>query len=308
MIQNLELYRAFYYTASLGSFSAAAGALFVTQSAVSQAVKKLERELGCRLLDRSRFPVLPTEDGDLLMGHVEKAFAELQIAEQEIRRRKERQNWEWNIGATETVLYYGLPEKIQLLQKRHPELKINLCGSTLPELLSMLEAGTLEAAFLILPQNMLQEKQLRELTVKPLAKIQDRPVAASNLGLRPDWRYGLKELMDYSFISLNEKNSVRHVFSQWFLQNGFVFEPQFTVNSTGEVLKMVECGLGIGILPEQLIERGCRTGELFAPQTENLPEPRELTLVVKQKKGSPLNELLELWEQPGAQAVPKSGN
>lgn len=295
MIQNLELYRAFYYTASLGSFSAAAEALFITQSAVSQAVKKLERELECKLFERSHFPVRLTEDGVMLMGHVNKAFAELQNAEQELRHRREQRKWEWNIGATETVLYYGLPEKIQMLQKHHPELRVNLCGSTTPELLSMLQNGTLEAAFLIMTQNMLREKQLQGLAIKHITKVQDRPVAASNLGLQPDKKYSLGELMDYSFISLNEKNSVRSLFSQWFLQNGLVFKPQFTVSSTAEVLKMVECGLGIGILPEQIIERKLQSGELLVPEVESLPEPRELILAVKQGKKSSLTESLEIW-------------
>lgn len=290
MIQNLELYRSFYYTASLGSFSAAAEALFITQSAVSQAVKKLEQELECKLFERSHFPVQPTRDGVILMGHVSKAFAELQSAEQELMHRREQRKWEWNIGATETALYYGLPEKIQMIQKHQPELKVNLCGSTTPELLSMLQNETLEAAFLIMTQNMLREKQLQGLTIKHITKIQDRPVAASNLGLRPDKKYSLRELMDYSFISLNEKNSVRHLFSQWFLQNGFVFEPQFTVNSTAEVLKMVECGLGIGILPEQIIERKRQSGELLVLEVESLPEPRELILAVKQGKKSLMTE------------------
>lgn len=297
MIQNLELYRAFYYTAGLGSFSAAADALFITQSAVSQAVKKLERELECKLFERSHSPVQLTRDGIMMMGYVNRAFAELQSAEQELKHRREQRKWEWNIGATETVLYYGLPEKIQMLQKHHPELKVNLCGSTTPELLSMLQKGTLEVAFLIMTQDMLGEKQLQGLTIRHITKIQDRPVAASNLGLQPDKKYSLRELMDYPFISLNEKNSVRHLLSQWFLHNGFIFEPQFTVNSTAEVLKMVECGLGIGILPEQIIERKRQSGELLVPEIENLPEPRELILAVNQGGKSSLTEWMEIWTE-----------
>lgn len=296
MIQNLELYRAFYYTASLGSFSSAAEALCITQSAVSQAVKKLEQELECKLFERSHFPIQLTGDGSVLMEYVNRAFAELQSAEQELKHRKEQQKQEWNIGATETVLYYGLPEKIRMLQKQYPKVKINLCGSTTLELLSMLQNGALEAAFLIMTPDMLREKYLQGLTVKYITKVQDRPVAAANLGLWPGKKYSLRELMDYSFISLNEKNSVRHLFSQWFLKNGFVFEPQFTVNSTAEVLKMVECGLGIGILPGQIVERKRQSGELVVPEIENLPEPRELILAVKQGKKSPLTESLEIWD------------
>ncbi len=291
MIQNLELYRAFYYTASFGSFSAAAEALFITQSAVSQAVKKLEQELGCRLFERSHFPVQLTADGVMLMSHVNRAFAELQSAEQELEHRKEQQEWKWNIGATETALYYGIPEKIRILQAHYPKLKINLCGSSTPELLSMLQKGTLEAAFLIVTQDMLREKKLSGMSVRHIVKIQDRPVAASNFGLQTGKKYSLADLAGYPFISLNEKNSVRHLLSKWFLQNGFVFEPQITVSSTAEALKMVECGLGIGILPEQIIGQKERSGELFVPEFETLPEPRELILVMRQGTQQPLSQL-----------------
>ena len=67
---NLELYKVFYYVATTLSFSEASRQLFISQSAVSQAVKNLEKKLGHTLFVRSTKRVILTPEGELLLQHV----------------------------------------------------------------------------------------------------------------------------------------------------------------------------------------------------------------------------------------------
>ena len=64
---NLELYKVFYYVATTLSFSEASRQLFISQSAVSQAVKNLEKKLGHTLFVRSTKRVILTPEGELLL-------------------------------------------------------------------------------------------------------------------------------------------------------------------------------------------------------------------------------------------------
>ena len=64
--------RAFLMLARKGSFTAAAKELNLTQSAISHAVKALEKDVGCRLLDRMRKKVLLTQAGEQFLSHAEK--------------------------------------------------------------------------------------------------------------------------------------------------------------------------------------------------------------------------------------------
>ena len=70
---NFELYKVFYYVGKTLSFSDASKILFISQSAVSQSVKVLEKKLNKSLFDRSTKKVKLTEEGEILFKHVESA-------------------------------------------------------------------------------------------------------------------------------------------------------------------------------------------------------------------------------------------
>lgn len=276
MIRNLEYYRAFYYTATLCSFSDAAAKLYVTQSAVSQAVKKLESELNCKLFERNASPIRLTEAGKSLLAHVTMAFQELERGEQELLEWRAQKKLK--VGATETTLHYGVPERLKAYQNEHPEVTIQLCGSTTPELLDMLKEREMEAAFLIVNREMLHDLRLKGLKVQRLTQVQDRIVASAELGLDSKKEWSLRELSAFPFVSPSEKSSVFQLIRRWFLQNDLIFNPLYTAVSTAQVLKMVESGMGIGVLPENLIAQSVASGNLQILNTSSLPEPRQLIL------------------------------
>lgn len=278
MIRNLEYYRAFYYTATLRSFSDAAAKLYVTQSAVSQAVKKLEGELNCRLFERNASPIRLTAEGESLLVHVSLAFRELQLGEQELLERKEQKKKKLKIGATETTLYYGVPERLKAFQKDHPDVTIQLCGSTTPELLDLLRERELEAAFLIVTRDMLHDTRLKGLELQHLGQVQDRAVVSSGVGLDSGKEWELEALSAYPFVSPSERSSVYRLIKRWFLQNDLIFNPQYTAVSTAQVLRMVESGMGIGVLPENLIAQSAVSGNLQILNTRSLPESRQFIL------------------------------
>lgn len=68
---NYELYKVFYYVASTLSFSEASKQLFISQSAVSQSIKALEKKLDQTLFIRSTKKVRLTTEGEILLRHIE---------------------------------------------------------------------------------------------------------------------------------------------------------------------------------------------------------------------------------------------
>lgn len=78
---NLELYKVFYYVATTLSFSEASRELFISQSAVSQSIKTLEKKLNHTLFIRSTKKVLLTPEGELLLQHVKPAIQMLDEGE-----------------------------------------------------------------------------------------------------------------------------------------------------------------------------------------------------------------------------------
>src|SRR5256714_15537596 len=82
---DLKRLRVLGEVARQSSFSAAAEALYLSQSAVSQQVATLEREVGMPLLDRTRNGPKLNEAGKTLVGHAEAALSRLEEAERELK-------------------------------------------------------------------------------------------------------------------------------------------------------------------------------------------------------------------------------
>ena len=83
---NYELYKVFYYVASSLSFSEASKKLYISQSAVSQSVKTLEKKLGQSLFIRSTKKVQLTPAGSLLLKHIEPAMNLIARGESQLDR------------------------------------------------------------------------------------------------------------------------------------------------------------------------------------------------------------------------------
>ena len=81
---NYELYKVFYHVASSLSFSEASKQLFISQSAVSQSIKVLEKKLGITLFIRSTKRVQLTPEGEILFRYVEPAVNLIQRGEAQI--------------------------------------------------------------------------------------------------------------------------------------------------------------------------------------------------------------------------------
>ena len=82
---NYELYKVFYQVASSLSFSEAAKKLFISQSAVSQSIKTLERKLGQPLFVRTTKKVQLTQAGTLLLKHIEPAMSLIRQGESRLQ-------------------------------------------------------------------------------------------------------------------------------------------------------------------------------------------------------------------------------
>ncbi|MBR0085440.1 MAG: LysR family transcriptional regulator [Lachnospiraceae bacterium] len=263
---NLEYYRTFLMTANLLSFTKAANALYLTQSAVSQTIKKLENELGCVLFDRTPHGLKLTKEGELLYGHVKKAFEELKAGENRIIEGKGAR--ELKIGATETSLRYILPPVIKKYKEIEQETFITFAGSTTVKTCEYLQTGEIELAVLIDP---LPEGY--SFLLEEIGRMQDVCAAARDYEIRTEEPLTMSELSDYPLITVSPENNVRRFYDNLFAEKGAIPAPSYVVRSTGLILPLVQSGLGIGIIPEPYVREGIEKGELKQIMTkETFPE------------------------------------
>ena len=141
---NLERLRTLHAVATHGSLNAAALSLNVTTSAVSQALSKLEEEVGERLLERRGRGVGLTDAAALLSEHAARALSTLAEAEAELDARRGAVAGHLTVGAFATAARGLAPAVLRRMQQAHPDLEVTLHemepGDSVPEL----ERGSLD--------------------------------------------------------------------------------------------------------------------------------------------------------------------
>jgi DNA-binding transcriptional LysR family regulator len=134
--------------AAEGSFSAAGHALTLTQSAVSQHVAALEREVGQTLVVRGTRPLELTEAGHALVRHATGIFARLDGAEQELDEIAHRRHGRLRFGAFPTALATIVPPAFARFRRHHPSVTLAVVDEHLQRLVPRLEAGELDLALI----------------------------------------------------------------------------------------------------------------------------------------------------------------
>lgn len=132
--------------AQQGSFSAAADGLFLSQSAVSQQIATLEREVGMQLLDRTREGPKLTDAGQVLVCHAEAAIARLAEAERELAAIAGLEGGELRLASFPSASAILLTEAVSTFHQRHPKVRLDIAEAEPEESLPRLRGGELDLA------------------------------------------------------------------------------------------------------------------------------------------------------------------
>jgi len=135
--------------AARGSFSAAAQALDYTQSAVSQHIAALEREVGTQLVERRPRGLLLTQAGEALVRHAEVIFARIADAEAELEALAGLRAGSVCVAAFPSVGASLVPAAVAAFRTRHPDVRVHLALAEPPDALAALRAGEHDVAMTI---------------------------------------------------------------------------------------------------------------------------------------------------------------
>jgi len=127
-------------------FILAAEELFLTQSAVSHAIKTLERDVGCQLFERNGRSVGLTRAGQRFLQHTEKILDEMRAARLELEEFSAAHHRNLCVGAGTLAVHYVLPTVLRDFRKRYPKCRVKLEAGKLPDLLQLLAAHKIDFA------------------------------------------------------------------------------------------------------------------------------------------------------------------
>ena len=212
---NLELYKVFYYVATTLSFSEASRQLFISQSAVSQAVKNLEKKLGHTLFVRSTKRVILTPEGELLLQHVKPALSMLNEGEAALSGEGNLTG-QLRIGASDTLCRYFLIPYLRRFHKDHPEVRIKIINITSIGCAELLENGQAELIVTNYPNSRLSSHT----KLQTVLEFRDIFVANPDYFTMGKTPLSLENLLDYPILMLAPKSTTSEYLHQVFAAQG----------------------------------------------------------------------------------------
>jgi len=281
-------------------FATAADKCFITQPTLSMQIQKLEEELGIKIFDRSKQPVVPTEAGAEIIAQARQIIDGKNHLWDTVQLKKGILAGELRIGIIPTLAPYLLPLFIQSFTKKYPQVRLVVNEMMTDLLIARLREGKIDAGILVTP---LQEAGIKEYVLF------------------------YEEMMAY----VSKKNSAyakTYVLPQdidpnklWLLEEGHCFRSQienlcelrkssieashfeYEAGSIETLKRMIELNDGVTIIPElATIDMPVKQLQLIRHFKKPVPM-REVSLVVHRNQVK--KRLIDMLRQEILQAVPE---
>lgn len=148
---NLTQLRSLIAIAEAGSVSAAAAAMGITQSGMSQALAALEEDLGIQLLVRTRYGVTLTAFGERALTHAQTALSAVQAIQHDANEAANNDGGSLRIAAFASVFATVMPPLLRRFRSRYPGTELVILETDEQEIESWLEAGIVDVGVVLNP-------------------------------------------------------------------------------------------------------------------------------------------------------------
>lgn len=269
---NYELYKVFYYVATTLSFSEASKQLFISQSAVSQSIKSLEKKLAQSLFIRSTKRVQLTPEGEILLRHIEPAMNLIKRGEAQLTDSTTT-GGQIRIGASDTICRYFLVPYLERFHKEFPNAHITVTNQTSIRCVELLESEQVDIIITNYPNSHLSNLY----SIKKLKKFQDVFVANHSFAELKDKEVSFQELQQYPILMLDKQSTTSEFLHSLFQQYQLDLVPEIELSSNDLLIDLAKIGLGIAFVPDYCITD--KLNDLFYLKLENELPCRELAIV-----------------------------
>lgn len=267
MASKLDLYKVFCTVGKSESFSKAAKDLFMTQPAVSQAIKQLERELETRLFNRTPKGVSLTIEGNLLFEYVHSAISLIDVGEEKIFEFKNLTAGELKIGVGDTISRYYLLPYLEAFHNQYPNIKFKIVNGTTLEICSLLKSGEVDIAICNFP---LYDPTLE---LRSCMDIHDIFVCGEKYKEITSKPLTLEEVVKLPLILLEPKSNSRKYVEDYLISKGIKISPEFELGSHDLLLEFAKINLGIACVTKEFSQEYLNKGLLYeVPLLEEIPK------------------------------------
>jgi DNA-binding transcriptional LysR family regulator len=256
------------------SFSRAAEALNRTQPAVSQAISRLEQDLGEKLFDRSSKDGTLTPAGEVLVEYAKQMLNLRRRAQDAVRELAELHRGKVTISANEHTVFYLLPI-IAEFRQRYPEIKIEVKRGVASRIPNEITSREVELGVLAFKPG--------DSAVKSVGVIIDELVLICAPGHRLAGKKSVKvkELGSEGFIAHNAKSPYREKVIETFAANNTKLRIDVELPSLEAIKRLVESGVGVALVPRLTARTEIEEGRLAGLTVNEMRLERRLHIVYR---------------------------
>jgi DNA-binding transcriptional LysR family regulator len=279
LIESRQI-RAFVAVARRGNFTQGAKDVFLTQSAVSHAIKSLEQDLGCHLFQRVGRSAVLTHAGERLLAHCEEILHKMQDARMDLSQLPDLGRPVMRIGAPMTICQHILPGVLRKVQQEYPQIGLRVETGDNPQLLGLLLSGKVDVAIMVEPERRpdlvfesLFADELRFLMLPEHPWVSAAEITETDIA-------------DATFILANKATRTHQLVAAYFRTARVAIQRSIELGSVESIKELVKNGLGIGIVAEWPIRGELERGELVTRPLGSRPLRRHWQAVFLRDRGS----------------------
>lgn len=258
---TLRHYQIFCEVAKTKNFTKAAQNLYITQSAVSYAMKELEEEAGTALFERLAKSVKLTSCGELLLQEVQPVLSQCDKLSWRIHHLQE--DAPITIVSCMTIAQTWLPNIVKKFQEKYPSTPVNVEVIRASEAITLLNQGTCDIAF-IEGELSNPNYQITPLHTYPLIAICAKD---ANIPLE----LTIESFLSYPLLLREKGSAVRDVFESMLVIRGYQCTPHWTSVDSQTLMEAAAHGLGIAILPEVLAQEAIEKNKVKCIHIPDFP-------------------------------------
>lgn len=239
-LRQLEILVAIGDTLSL---TGAAEKLGVTQPSVSETLRRVENELGCKLAERTTRQLILTYEGHHVVASAREAMRSLAGTFEAIARRGDGVHGRLSIAALPSAVCTLLPPVLRSFRERYPGIEVAVRDTLQDRAMTMLEDGSVDFVIAGRPAGQ------GPFVFEEIASDQLKLVVSRYNPLSLRESVGWSELATYPFIAMSTASSVRRLTDAGFIHANLQIAPTYEVDQISCAAALAASGLGITALP-----------------------------------------------------------
>lgn len=247
---------------------------FVTQPTLSMQIQKLEEELGIKIFDRTKQPVIPTEIGASIIAQARIILREAKMIQQIINDQKDTMTGELRIGIIPTLAPYLLPSLFKQMREKYPQLNLIIKETITEEVVHELKNNRLDCGLVVTP---LKDSSIKE----DILFYEELFVYVSKKNSLYDKKYVLASDIDPEQLWLLEEGHCfrSQILNLCELRKSSEFNFKYETGNIETLKRMVDKSDGITILPELAVMEFTKPQLKFVKRLKEPSPAREVSLV-----------------------------